>query len=862
MLSTLTDAFLQNMSRNPRKGKIISKPHRVVLIRAVCKLLYIFCKIRGDKIIVRFFPTETRYLEPLTLSLENASASLDDEDLASQIWEERYITLLWLSHLQLLPFDLASISSSDRKVRPEMKCLIWPSDTPQIAVRVVALGVQYLASAGKERDAAKVLLMRISLRHDMQAIGLLAALIDWALNSLRLPEQDASVYFHIGILSYLAGILSSSSSTSDMDAYLNRIYACVVTLSDTSLNAHTQFIRSSVVARKNVIKILRAITVLELRSSLSSSQLSNSITNVVEETIQYLLEALADNDTPVRIAASKALSLITLKLAPSLVEQIVEAIIELLALNVVWTTRMVNGQHVRVRDLSAVNPFQWHGLILTLSQLLYRRAPPSESLSSILHALLVGLSFEVRATSGASVGSNVRDAACFGIWALARRYTTEELQDIDRSAVVIAEHYDQSCRILQILASELVVAATLDPAGNIRRGASAALQELIGRHPNTIDNGIATVQTVDYHKIALRSKALRIGVEAASLSKYNAVALLNGLLGWRGVGDPDASTRRGVARCLADIVNIEKESYLSLPQALQRTHSLILETELREVAQKHGLMLCMAEILFKLHTVWTSTVIHEYQNDLGVVENLLVSLKDTSTRTPNLIIEAACQIINASCDLRTDNSLSQSRIRRLFEELLQHWLSIPDTNVQAASTSAALSLARTAHVSQLGDLLSAWLDCIEHGTKDALYANSGQLFALCLTYDLGQAHPAEQNQIRNLIVESWKTTTNVDQRVILLKALNMGTVLQGDASDFMTMIMEGLDDYTTDTRGDVGSWVRLQAIRATEICFKSPMRSFNDEMFLPLRDRIVRLAAEKFDKVRPEAAYALIQYIS
>lgn len=101
-------------------------------------------------------------------------------------------------------------------------------------------------------------------------------------------------------------------------------------------------------------------------------------------------------------------------------------------------------------------------------------------------------------------------------------------------------HTDSS--VLQVLATELVISASLDPAGNIRRGSSAALQELIGRHPNTIAEGISVVQAVDYHAVALRSRAImEVAFQASKLAKPYMVGILDALLGWRGVGDADVS---------------------------------------------------------------------------------------------------------------------------------------------------------------------------------------------------------------------------------------------------------------------------------------------------------------------------------
>jgi len=112
-----------------------------------------------------------------------------------------------------------------------------------------------------------------------------------------------------------------------------------------------------------------------------------------------------------------------------------------------------------------------------------------------------------------------------------------------KSAAVHRNHEGSS--VLQILATELVVSASLDPAGNIRRGSSAALQELIGRHPNTIDEGIQVVQVVDYHAVALRSRAImEVAFQSSLLSNTYLTGILDALLGWRGVGDADVSEIR------------------------------------------------------------------------------------------------------------------------------------------------------------------------------------------------------------------------------------------------------------------------------------------------------------------------------
>lgn len=96
--------------------------------------------------------------------------------------------------------------------------------------------------------------------------------------------------------------------------------------------------------------------------------------------------------------------------------------------------------------------------------------------------------------------------------------------------------------VLQVLATELVVSSSLDPAGNIRRGSSAALQELIGRHPNTIAEGIKVVQVVDYHAVALRRNAIaKVALESSRLAAPYQAGIMKAMLGWRGVGDASVS---------------------------------------------------------------------------------------------------------------------------------------------------------------------------------------------------------------------------------------------------------------------------------------------------------------------------------
>jgi hypothetical protein len=916
----LADALLAYLRAPPRK-RGVERSQLVTLSQAICRLLYTFCKIRGEKVVVRFFGAETKNLELLLNAVEEAEGGKDagegEERGKEWTWEERYICLLWLSHLLLAPFDLSTISSAgtgDMK-RPEIANLVWPDKLPSVAERAIPLAIKYLGAAGKERDAAKALLVRISMRRDMQALGLLDALVQWAMACLKSSTTLASnsSYYYIGLLSYLAGILISSLSTADMDPYLLKVFRTVQNISDEE-NVAFKTVHVSAIARKTVIKVLRTIAVLALRREYSSKG-NEVITNeIVESTVGYLLDALADNDTPVRLAASKALSVITLKLAPDLASQVVSAVLDSLTTNILWTT-LPDG--TKTQDLTAVNPQEWHGLILTLSHLLYRKSPPPDSLALILHALLTGLTFERRSTSGSSVGTNVRDAACFGIWALARRYTTRELQDVVTAEVGAATAHTGEKSIIQILATELVVAASYDSAGNIRRGASAALQELIGRHPDIVTEGIAVVQVVDYHAVALRSRAiLEVAPAAARLGDCYAEALMRALFGWRGVGSGDAKSRRTVAGGVGELVKLfggggKEKPWRRVQGLIGQIDRQLGNLKARAIDERHGLVLVMAAAAGALPALLSADSVKEWEDLLDaarailrVVLSTLKSAMAATSRRPELGLEATSRLIVAACPIIRmervldptkrrsdagidtvpwekilgneaspecipDNLSYPAEISEIVEasgSLIDASLRLTDPDTIEAAVAAATSLTLIIPTAASESLIHSWAVAVtDHSSRTR---HPGYLFVLASVF----THTQSQDTICALILSQWQQATNIVDRVSILQSLNRAHILDFHTARFIPLIAEGLDDYTTDARGDIGSLARIEALKATSKAFATipcdaqsgaVVRDGNEEWFADedlfgsLYSRTLRLAAEKLDKVRGEAQTAL-----
>ncbi|KAM0249211.1 hypothetical protein ACHAQJ_009117 [Trichoderma viride] len=913
----LAESYLEYLQTRHRQKRVPEQTNLLApLDYAISRIIYSFCKVRGEKVIVRFLNVETKYLELILSAVEEAEAETGKEkegvhaeqtSNAGWSWEQRYIALLWLSHLLFAPFDLSTISSADLDEGgvPPIAGFSWPANVPGLTMRVIPMAIKYIASAGKERDAAKALLVRLAMRRDMQQLGILESLVQWSLKSLRPRKEDEvdNPYFYIGVLSFLAGILRSSSETSYMDKYLSPIFDAVLELS-TGEDAISKIIVSQASARKMMLKVVRSLVVSLLRNS--RRDLKTTI--LIENAIGYFLESLADNDTPVRLSASKSLSIITLKLDPDMASQVVEAVLESLNRNVLWNKTSSKLGAKPVRDLSAVNPLEWHGLMMTLSHLLYRRSPPASQLSDIFHSLLLGLTFEQRGLSGASVGSNVRDAACFGIWALARRYTTSELLAVPTQSVYAAKSHPPSSSVLQVLGTELVTTASLDPEGNIRRGASAALQELIGRHPDTVEHGIGVVQCVDYHAVARRSRAVQeVAIGATKLSRQYGEAVVDGILGWRGIGDMDTASRRAVGTAfgtlIVDLSDTASETPFSrFEESIDSVMDRLGGLQKRQVEERHGLLACFAgvvdgfpELARKAQPRSLDQVI--VRKILAHVSTILEDCKSTEYRRPELIVEAASRLAVSSLPIIQVATFSDFSVERLekggdilsadkttelpdiisafgsiqqipevetltlrLRDVIPKWLSRNEQDTVESASAAGLMLLLLSSSEQRTETLEQWakMIAVKSGGRSVATGN-GYYHVMAMAQPLSHSSQDNNNGGTDIVcaafLERWSVDSEVETRVSILHSLLSGRILRDRPTVFLNLLADGLNDYTTTARGDEGSLVRFQTLKAIKVLWgdigrPAAQADWIEASVRKLIHNILRLSAEKLDRVR------------
>jgi len=888
LVNSLVDVFLRylvtgghedpSQARAPRSGLSL-------LPCSICCILNALCRVRGAKVITRFLNNEPRYLEPMLRALLLNKSIM--------VWQERYIILLWLSHVVLTPFDLRSISSSDEPLFTQAE---YPGELehlhlPTIALALISASLRNLVLAGKERESASRLLVRMALRPDMQRLGLLGDFVMLVSKKLQdyTRKPTSSMYESLGYLSVLLGVMKSGSAD-DVLPFLTTTFDLALKAA-TAESAEFSLLRASAPARKMLVAILRTsiLHAITLNAKHDAKAISDdALYWMLEDIIQYLLDALGDKDTPVRLAASKSLSLVAQGLDEGMKAEVAQTVLDTLDEDVLYQKpdsadpmplRLLTDKDMQrmSRNVTAVNPLKWQGLLLTLGHLLFRRTAPRDQLSRILKSLLSGLDFEQRSAGGTSIGGSVRDAACFGLWSLARKYATSELQSLEPASVLpafrAAFSVTDETSVLQVLADRLVVSACLDPSGNIRRGSSAALQELIGRHPDTIVQGIALVQVVDYHAVARRSRAmLDVAQAAAELANVYRWALLNALLEWRGVRAVDDDSRRNAAAAISRLVSLGPFSnrLTVLDIAQMQLSRLPVQNSKTFIETRHGLLMTISRTLDTMNPASIANLdFAASSNMLSLLQLLwegikmdgqaLGSLRGRSTS--ELILEGAASLISS---LARGDPEGLLKLSEQVIQVLDVCLTRADHDISlAACANAAFELFSRLPVPQKVNLVRSWLNL--KGLQHASFSCKGRILALGNIYvtlpeNLAASHTEPEEgcksrvfaRLTDFIQGDWP----IETQVIALRALT-STIPHLREERCEEPLCAALDNYANDQRGDIGALARLEAVKAVSALLPELAARQNDmsdhHNMQPLVKRLFRLAGEKLDKLRFEA---------
>jgi hypothetical protein len=171
-------------------------------VHAVCKVLRLLCKVRGFKHVYKLFPHEVHHFE-VCLFLLRAQDVNDYEN-----WETRYVLLLWLTMLSLIPFDICYMDSTLNfpvKRANQSNPLLYRS---RLVMDIIEICKDCLSDSGPTREAAATCLATLMTRPDMDKDILDEVLTNFCdyLDEFNDKNDNLNAFKLVGILQCLSQV--------------------------------------------------------------------------------------------------------------------------------------------------------------------------------------------------------------------------------------------------------------------------------------------------------------------------------------------------------------------------------------------------------------------------------------------------------------------------------------------------------------------------------------------------------------------------------------------------------------------------------------------------------------------------------
>ena len=507
-------------------------------------------KVRGYKVVVRHLPHETHHVESVLNLLESQNEQISDN------WETNYVLLLWMSILVLIPFHLARFEQ-------------------QLMERILKVCTRFLSVHNKCQTAAAYMASKFLTRPEIVKEGYLAQYFDWAAKTIL--DEKAKDVDRIGALLGVAAIYKHGTR---QDLLTHAPIMLNVVTSSSMLKHH------SVQLRKLLIKTIQRIGLTFLKAKVASWRYQRGsrslainlnpnktekqenqseeededydIPDETEEVIEQLLTGLRSSETIIRWSAAKGIGRVTARLPKELADDVLCSILQLFSL------RESDGA--------------WHGGCLAVAELARRGLLLPSRLPEVVAVIEKATVFDER-RGNFSVGSHVRDAACYVCWSLARAFGPEVLAPF-----------------LPKVGSALLIVAVFDREVNCRRAASAAFQENVGRQgAECLPFAIDILTTVDY--FAVGSRAACYNKISPQLAKYDlklyCEPLVRHLLEKK-VGHWDVAIRELTASAFCEMCEVCPDFMVKtvLCQLLENVETT------KDLFVRHGSILALGQLVF------------------------------------------------------------------------------------------------------------------------------------------------------------------------------------------------------------------------------------------------------------------------
>jgi len=593
----------------------------------VSRFLWKVASVRGYKTVLRFMPCDVFSVEPVlrflnryaggggandvSLSAASSSFSSPSSSLSASslpiCWECQYVLLMWSSQLVMVPFAFEVVCSTATKSTNQFES-DDDNDDDDVIAGLLRTCKDLLRSASTSRDMAAgtffgigfwgrvstsvsivyiclyrqrycpphrlpssttyshalappptclpthhlaVCLGRLLTRPDMDRS--LLSFASWAEGRLTASHEETAAFSRQfllpGVALALATIFKFGKS---QDETIRDMVTRFVPMA-VDLYGSAECTRNPLVRKLSMKIVQRGATLLITADEVNLEE--GSVEELLGAAVMSLLSGLSDRDTVVRWSAAKGVGRLAAKLDAEFADQLLDSILE--------------------RNLSdvATGENAWHGGCLAVAELTRRELIASRRVDDLVHMVRGGLEYDVR-RGYTSVGTNVRDAAAYVCWALARTQSRDDM-----------------AAALHTLAPVLMTTACYDREVNCRRAAAAAFQECVGRLGD-FPHGIDILTVADFFTVSLRTAAyVDVAPLVAAFEGYHGVfaehLVGSKLMHW------DKAVRELAAEGLARLVSVDVPFHRAV--TVRRLAETCVEST--SLDRTHGATVAMACIL-------------------------------------------------------------------------------------------------------------------------------------------------------------------------------------------------------------------------------------------------------------------------
>ncbi|KAK6106480.1 Catenin-beta-like Arm-motif containing nuclear family protein [Brugia pahangi] len=792
-------------------------------------LLAHISKVRGYKVFLSLLPHEMKYMEKVLSSLERYSDSVMDMD-------SRYILLLWTVILCKNPFDLSKFETKNG-------C--------NVLERMITVALPYLyLNTDRCQHSAALLLSLVVSREDARK-KYLKKLIDPCISAIESCEGKWSLNNElVGSLRLLAAILKKGERE-DLLLITDQVLKALHRLSNLEDSDFT--------VKKLTVKIVQRLGMVFLKPKIAKWRYNNGNCNLnlesdfgkcrelnilevenfadevhevpyakLEVVLNTILESLRDRHTDIRWAGAKGIGRILSRLPKHLASDVLCNIIK-------FNFNLHSGNAA------------WHGGCLAVAELARRGFLPLERLPDIMKILLIALVFE-EPQGHHALGASVRDAACYICWSLARTFHPMDLE-----------------AYIEQIATTLVCVALFDREVNVRRAASAAFQEIVGRQ-GTFPNGIEILTKIDYFAVGQRCRTyLEISCQIARYSMYTQ-GIIEHLISFK-------------------ITHWDEEIRLLSAEALHR------------LCASDPSFVC-AQVLKKLIPLISNESLIMRQGGVVALAFTLSGLKRCGTLLHEELYENVTQIpsmVYPLCKKRT-NSLGSKLMRRAMNVFIkslssvipkrliktEDWLSCLELNfcdenedIRKGACEAGKSFFKLYNDSSgaeflmlrirqvyLPQIIAAKIESDREGTAALLGVIPSEVLLLST---LSDSFAAEIIRTLTFTISgssaldaTWACGRRSCVEAITRIVDSIGIEPLGHIAELLDCLINSLDDYTMDKRGDIGRVLREEAMRALAIIL--PLAQNYSKIVDRISEavcKIIQQSIEKIDATRECAALVM-----